>query len=52
MSCEDCIWYGQCYTYGKCEYFSPVAEDIDGLVEDGRSLFHDEWTEYIKESGE
>lgn len=51
MSCDMCIWADNCLEFFNedCEFFSPVDEDIDELIERNRAAFADEMSALERE---
>lgn len=49
-SCKNCLYGDQCSYTRPCQYFCPIEEDDDDLIESGRDQFAREWSAYVKES--
>ena len=53
---HNCYWFDQCGNGSDCQGFEPLSEElgwgddyIDGLIEQGRRGFEEEWVEYLGE---
>ena len=49
MNCIDCIWRDKCPGTEVCDDYTPYDVEMDTIIEEGRTRFHEEWNEYIND---
>lgn len=50
--CDRCLWSEQCSSPNGCEYFTPVSDDIDAVIEQNRYEFRQYWYEEYEDLSE
>lgn len=50
--CDKCLWSEQCRAPNGCEDFTPLEEDVDALIEQGRYEFREFWYEEYEDLSE
>lgn len=53
-ACRGCYWYEQCGENRPCDYYYPITEQYEAIVDDIREAqrkrdYYDEYMEYIRD---
>lgn len=47
--CQKCLWCDQCHTECNCPNYTPIEEDVDSIIENGRSEYREAFFSYERE---